>query len=221
MFTKNTLRVLAGDTVFARGESYYRQGLVKKLKQRGSTFEATVHGSEPTLTPGEELNLYLQALENRCRAEGSVSDYQQLRTFWTDDQRNRFVDSLKSKGGIIHNHLFYAQVLQVENRPTELLKLVENTDWLYVQGLDEILKLAARTYPNECMDRVMERSTQYLDSGQRGRTLYVAIAGWLTALNGFQSLRPQVAIFAGHLYSTYSRLKALREELRNGRLAGK
>lgn len=192
-----------------------------RLSQRfPGTFDAFIfeHLSHELLTPGADLNLYLQALETRCRSQGSVDDYHKLRTFWSEDRRNRFIDSLKSKGGIIHNHLFYAQLLRIENRPTELLQLVKNTDWLYVQRMNEILKLAAHTHPYECMDLVMERSTQYLDNGQRGRATYVSIASWLTALNGFQSLKPQVAIYAEHLYKIYSRLNALREELRNGRL---
>ncbi|WP_421829404.1 hypothetical protein [Larkinella sp.] len=90
-----------------------------------------------------------------------------------------------------------------------------------MKGLNEILKLTAHTCPNECMDLVMEHSAQCLDNDQRGRVMYVSIASWLTALNGFQSLKPQVAIYAEHLYKTYSRLNALREELRNARLVRK
>ncbi|RCR71459.1 SWIM zinc finger family protein [Larkinella punicea] len=194
--------------------------LLRLTKRFPGTFDAFIleNLNDPLLTPGDALNLYLQALENRSRSQGSLADYQKLRTFWSEDQRNRFVDSLKSKSGMVHNQLFYAQVLQVENRPAELLKLVKNADWLYVQGMNTILTLTAKFYPNECMDLVMERSAQYLDNGQRGRATYVSIASWLTALNGFQSLKPQVAIYAEHLYKTYSRLNALREELRNGGL---
>lgn len=197
-----------------------RQALMKALhrltKRFSGTFDAFVleNMDDQLLAPGDDLKLYLQALENRCRSKSSLADYQKLRTFWNEAQCNRFIDSLKSKVGLVQNHLFYAQLLRIENRPAELLQLVKNTDWLYVQGLNEILKITAHFYPNECMDLVMERSSRYLDNGQRGRATYMAIASWLLALNGFQSLKPQVAIYAEHLYKAYNRLNALREELR-------
>lgn len=80
--------------------------------------------------------------------------------------------------------------------------------------------MVARTHPNECLDEVMERTEALLQDSisGRGRDVYQRLISWLTALNAFLALQPQVALFAAHLYAEYSRLSALREELRAARL---
>lgn len=176
------------------------------------------------LAPGPDLTLYLTALENRCRGNGDLGDYRKLREFYPETERRRFADSLKPTGGYgaVHHPLFYAQVLHLEGRHADLLAWLKTLSWLNVQQLPAILKLAAQHHPNECMDLAMERATHLLENGQRGRAVYEHIAGWLAALDTFKALKPQVAIFAQHLYATYSRLSSLREELRGrGLVVGK
>lgn len=191
-----------------------------------NTFDAFIldHLSDAMLVPGPDLNLYLNALENRCRAAGHLDDYLKLREFWTPARRREFADSLTptTAFGSVSNPLFHAQVLHTEGRTNDLLIWLKKLDWLFIRGIPDILAIAAQTHPNECMDMAMERTTDHLENGQRGRALYQAIAGWLAALNAVQSLKPQVSIFANHLYTTYSRLSALREELRGkGLVRGK
>lgn len=194
--------------------------LHRLTRQFPRTFDPFIldHLDPSALAAGNDLNLYLTALENRCRDHGQVADYRRLRDYYPEEQRRRFADSLVNKAGYVQHPLFYAQVLHTENRLADLLAFVKRLDWLNVRGMADILKLIAPTYPNECMDMTMERTTDYLDNGQRGRAVYQAIASWLTALNQFQPLKPQVAIYAEHLYKTYSRLSTLREELRTARL---
>ena len=45
MFTRQTLRQLANATSFSRGQSYYNDGAVTRLRREGDTFHAVVHGS--------------------------------------------------------------------------------------------------------------------------------------------------------------------------------
>uniref|UniRef100_UPI00286BB564 SWIM zinc finger family protein n=1 Tax=Hymenobacter sp. TaxID=1898978 RepID=UPI00286BB564 len=45
MFTRQTLRRLANANSFARGEDYYDEGNLSKLRREGDTFLATVRGS--------------------------------------------------------------------------------------------------------------------------------------------------------------------------------
>ncbi|MDJ0366674.1 hypothetical protein QMK33_16065 [Hymenobacter sp. H14-R3] len=47
MLTHRTLRRLANATSFERGESYYHNGEVQKLRREGNNFQATVRGSRP------------------------------------------------------------------------------------------------------------------------------------------------------------------------------
>jgi hypothetical protein len=183
------------------------------------TFDAFIlnYLTDVPLSPGPDLNLYLNALEKRCRSVGQLADYQTIRAYWTDEQRRQFADSMLVP--YPSHPLFVAQVLHTENRGSDLLPWLKSLNWLYIHQLPDMLKMAAQAYPNECMDLVLDRVTTSLENGQRGRSMYQHIAGWLAALNTFQSLKPQVAIFAQHLYTTYSRLSALREELRMQGLA--
>ncbi|WP_204376087.1 SWIM zinc finger family protein, partial [Hymenobacter coccineus] len=47
MFTRQTLRRLANDNSYQRGEAYYDEGQVEKLRREGTGFAATVRGSLP------------------------------------------------------------------------------------------------------------------------------------------------------------------------------
>ncbi|QMW03220.1 SWIM zinc finger family protein [Spirosoma foliorum] len=195
------------------------QTLHRLTKHFPGTFDAFIleHLTTTSLAPGPDLSLYLNALENRCRSIGHFDDYLTLREFWTDTQRRQFADSFLS--AYASHPLFLAQVLHAENRTNDLFDWLKSLNWLYIRQLPDVLKLVAQSHPSECMDLVMDRTKTSLESGQRGRDLYQRIASWLAALATFQSLKPQVAIFAQHLYNTYSRLSALREELRMNRLA--
>ena len=171
---------------------------------------------ETLLAPGPDLTLYLTSLENRCRSAGQLRDYLKLRTFWTEQQRRAFADSLMptTQFSYVVHPLFLAQVLQTEGRDDDLFIWLKTLSWHYSRDLSDILQIAANMHPNECMDLAMERISSLLENGKRDRGLYQTIAGWLAALNTIQLLKPQVAIFAGHLVTTYSRLSALRDELR-------
>ena len=190
------------------------QTLHRLTKQFPNAFDAFILANldDTLLTPGPDLNLYLEALERRCRSAGQLPDYLKLRGYWTESRRRQFADSLASAYG--SSGLFYAQVLQTEGRANDLFSWLKTLSWQYVKSLPDILLIAARTHPNECMDLAMERISGLLENGQRDRNLYNTLAGWLAALNTFPSLKPQVAIFAGHLVATYKRLVALRDELR-------
>ncbi|MCY7358985.1 MAG: hypothetical protein LH609_16310, partial [Rudanella sp.] len=200
------------------------QTLHRLSKRFPNTFDAFIldHLNETMLKPGVDLNLYLAALETRCRAAGHLDDYLKLREFWTEKKRRQFADRLQpttANGSVLHP-LFFAQVLHTEGRTSDLLDWLKKWDWLLLRQMPDILKLTAQTHPNECLNLAMKHSTNQLENGQRGRAMYQAIAGWLAALNTVKTLKPQVIIFAAHLSATYSRLSALREELRGKGLMG-
>ncbi|NVO33287.1 SWIM zinc finger family protein [Hymenobacter lapidiphilus] len=167
--------------------------------------------------PTEDEPLYLAALEQRCRDTQSLADYEQLRSYWSETQRRTFVDELVRLSLRWSDPLFGAELLVAENREAELLPLLLSRQWSTTGSIPELLALAARTQPEACLDAVMER-TEKLLADTRGRDLYLRITSWLTVLNQRETLRPQVALFAAHLYTEYFRLNALREELRAAQL---
>ncbi len=204
---------------------HYRQhhdqpNLLRLLRQHRGQFS---HRLDPYilehLTLADDADLYLAALEQRCRSTQSLADYEQLRPHWSAGQRRQFVDEQverqrKAWGG---DPLFGAGLLVAENREPELLAYLLARQWLSSNGIPELLTRTARTQPEACLDAVMERTEQALSSS-RGRDVYQRITAWLTVLNQQEALRPQVALFAAHLYTEYSRLNALREELRAAQL---
>ncbi|RYY19446.1 MAG: hypothetical protein EOO36_05755 [Cytophagaceae bacterium] len=171
--------------------------------------------------PAEDEALYLAALAQRCRGNQSLADYHTLQAYWSPAQRRAFVDEQVAQGTRSgQNPLFGAELLAAENRDAELLPYLLRRNWTWERAIPELLALAARTRPDDCLDAVMERTETLLQDplNGRGRAVYQRIASWLAALQNFEELRPPVALFAAHLYTEYQRLNALREELRTARL---
>lgn len=173
------------------------------------------------ITPAEDQALYLMALEQRCRATHSLPDYRELQSYWSTTQRNLFVEEyLKPAASTRGSSLFAAELLVAENRPAELLPLLLSQQWAWQSTIPDLLALAARTHPAECFDAAMERTETLLQDNVsgRGRDVYQRIVSWLAALHAFPALERPVELFAAHLYADYSRLNALREELRAAKL---
>lgn len=190
------------------------QTLHRLTKQFPDTFDNFVLETldDKQLVPGPDLNLYLKALENRCRSVGQLTDYLKLREYWTAERRRQFADSLK--GPYTSLPLFYAQVLHTEGWADDLFAWLETLSWQYTRSLPDILPIAAETHPNECLNLVKNHATNLLENGKRDRSLYHTIAGWLAALSTVPSLKSDVGLFAGQLVATHTRLIALRDELR-------
>ena len=198
---------------------YYRQhddrpNLLRLLRQYRELFSHRLNAYVLAhVPPTEDETLYLAALEQRCRDTQSLADYEQLRGFWSEKQRRTFVDELVKLSARWSDPLFGAELLVAENREAELLPYLLSRHWLTTSSIPDLLALTARTQPEACLDAVMERTEAAL-TNQRGRDVYQRITAWLTVLNQQEALRPQVALFAAHLYTEYFRLNALREELR-------
>ena len=194
------------------------QTLHRLTKRFPNTFDAFIlsHLNDTMLAPGTDLNLYLNALENRCRTAGVLADYGKLREFWTPARRREFADSLTPAPafGSMSNPLFYAQVLHTEERGTDLLAWLKTLIWQFMRSIPDILAIAAQTHPTECMDLVRKRATDLLETGKRDRTLYSTIAGWLAALNTVPSLKSPVTILSAQLIARFNTLRALKDELR-------
>jgi hypothetical protein len=161
--------------------------------------------------------LYLAALAQRCCRTQCLADYRTLQGYWSPAQRRAFVDEQAALGARTgYDPLFGAELLAANNRHAELLPYLLRTNWAWQRSIPEVLALAARTHPDDCLYTVLEQAETLLQhpTHGRGRTAYQRVAAWLTALHSIEELRPPVALFAAHLYTEYARLTALREELR-------
>ncbi len=173
------------------------------------------HLDDMQFVPGPDLNLYLKALENRCRQSGQLADYLKLRTYWPDSRRRTFADSLlpKTHPEYMSHPLFYAQILHTEGRTTDLFSWLKSLDWLRVRGLPDILTLTAQTHPDECLALTRDRATQQLETGKRDRTLYSILASWLFALCSAPALKSKAMVVAAQLVARFPTLRALKSEL--------
>ncbi len=173
------------------------------------------HLDDMQFVPGPDLNLYLKALENRCRQSGQLADYLKLRTYWPDSRRRTFADSLlpKTHPEYMAHPLFYAQILHTEGRTTDLFSWLKSLDWLRVRGLPDILTLTAQTHPDECLALTRDRATQQLETGKRDRTLYSIVANWLFALCSIPALKSKAMVVAAQLVARFPTLRALKSEL--------
>jgi len=164
---------------------------------------------------GDDLKLYLTALETRCRQTGQLADYMRLRDYWREGQRRDFANSLlpNSTMSYMSQPLLYAQILDTEARTTDLWDWFKTFNWNASHALPDILALVARSYPNECVALARERAFNELINGKRDRRLYGTIAGWLAGLNTLPGLRAPVMLLAGQLVAQHSTLRALKDEL--------
>ena len=199
-----------------------RTNLLRVLNQRRAQFPNLLNPYILSyIAPAEDEALYLAALEQRCRGTQSLADYRTLQGYWSADRRRAFVDEQVAQGGRADSYLLFgAELLAAENRQAELLPYLRRANWAWQRSIADILALAVRTHPDDCLELVMERTETLLQDSVngRGRDLYQRIAAWLTVLQTAEELRPPVALFAAHLYTEYTRLNALREELRAARL---
>ena len=166
----------------------------------------------------EDATLHLQALESRCVSKTSLTDYESLRKFWNEKQRNGFIDKHEMQWKNNGNHLFLSQLLELENRVSEIKDILEQMNWDNTRNLPKMLQITAKYYPIECSKMTTKRADAALANGQRGRDLYQRIASWLEALHKVPELQQNTLQFASYLATEYSRLSALREELRNVKL---
>jgi hypothetical protein len=199
-----------------------RASLLRVLGQQRPKFPHSLNAYVLAhVAPSEDEALYLAALAQRCHQTQSLADYHALRGYWRPAQRRAFVDEQVALGGRSgQNPLFGAQLLAAESRHAELLPYLLRTNWAWQRAIPEVLALAARTHPDDCLDTVLEQAEKLLQNPAtgRGRAAYQRVAAWLAVLHEVEVLRPPVALFAAYLYTEYARLAALREELRAARL---
>jgi hypothetical protein len=214
-----TLTVQLLDRYRERGD---RASLRRVLHERQAQFAPALNAYIlKYIALDEDKDLYLAALEQRCRHTHSLPDYRTLQAAWSPAQRRAFVDeqvALGTRAG--QDPLFGAELLLAENRAAELLPYLLRLNWTWQRSVPEVLALAAPAHPDDCLEAVMERTETLLQDpvNGRGRERYQRVAAWLAALTTVEELRPPVALFAAHLYTEYLRLTALREELRAARL---
>jgi hypothetical protein len=184
-------QVLADDALwlrtsetFAAHDATLTQQLLDRYRERGdhASLRRVLHEQREKfphvlnpyilqhLTPAEDEALYLTALEQRCRHTHSLPDYHTLQGYWSPARRQAFVDeqvALSQRSGA--NPVFAAELLLAEHRAAELLPLLRRRNWAWERSVAELLALAARPYPDDCLELVMEKTEALLRDPLNGR----------------------------------------------------
>lgn len=169
------------------------------------------------ITPEEDKELYLKAVEFYTRRKQSIAHYRILQKYFTAQQRTKFIQA-QEKG---YNPLFYVQLLEAEGHYQQILEVLKKYKNQEVPDFGQMLATIAHLFPNECMDLVMEKIEYTMQTDRRGRHTYQQITSWLKVLKSRPSLDGQLNIFCQYLYDHNSRLRALREELQYAGLVRK
>jgi hypothetical protein len=159
--------------------------------------------------------LYVDALKNYTVRKSSVKHYKQLQPYLSDEDRTLLVNQ-QERG---YNNVFYVELLEVEERHSDILKHLTNKFNWQDSCSAQILAIAAKYFPGEAFGMVEMQAEQLLDSGERGRTVYANIAKWLAALKSNPDLHKAVLAFTKALVAEHTRLSALKDELRNQKLS--
>jgi SWIM zinc finger len=162
-----------------------------------------------TLTIADK-ELYLKALENYTTRKSSIEHYQLLRPHWTLEEREAYIQKQKGYGLSI----YYAQLLEVEQKQEDLLLYFKNNNFWSDYGFDKLIEMVVKYFPEEVIKSVGVAAKKRLDSGDRGRSTYSSIASWLAAIKTNATVANMVLVLAKNLVQENPRLSAFKDELR-------
>lgn len=156
-----------------------------------------------------ETTLYLLALKNYTAKKQSVKHYKELREYLTELQKREFVDKI---GEGFHD-MFYVQLLDIENRHSDILSYARKRQNMSYD-LDRIIGLICNIYPEECYEIIKNNCDAAMNSSDRNRRTYQRIAGLLKVMGQINTKQPEAREYIRLLYNHKPNLPALKDELR-------
>lgn len=134
-----------------------------------------------------------------------LSRYRMLRKIFTPEEKEQFLEKQKT------DHLFYAEMLRIENRLAELPQFVrENIDSFEFHGM---IHTILETHPEESFEILRDKILLTLEK-ERGRNVYRCVVGWLLLIRNLPGMKKRSKELADQLFHWKPRLPALRDELK-------
>lgn len=136
--------------------------------------------------------------------------YKDLREMMTPEEKQTFISQYEK---MCPN--FYSQMLAIENRHEEILKLLkqDNILWDFTSIIQHILHV----YPNESFNILKEKCVKTIKN-ERGRHAYQRIVEYLKLAASIAEKQNEVTKLVDDLYNWTPRLPALRDEMKKAGL---
>ena len=161
------------------------------------------------LEPDDSHDLYREVTLLLNSREFTTEYYQVLQSLMDKEERLAYIKKFK------RNAPAYARALCMEGNYAEALEFAEKeiNRW----NIADVIAPCAAAQPKAAI-KVLERKISVLLEEERGRNFYARIAEALKIAAQESSNRQMVENLAVRLHTTYSRLAALRDELRKAEL---
>jgi choline kinase len=164
------------------------------------------------ITPEEDLSTFRTVFFHLVRNGNDFENYRRLQPHLSAAERQSLITEF-SKG---YRTQFYIQMLHAEKQHQQLWNwLKEQKSLAQLQKiLPEATRYLTEIFPEEVLDWIVKKADNELAAGQRGTDYYTMIAQSLAELKKNKQVSKAVSIYAHKLLQTYSRLNALKNQLK-------
>ncbi len=156
-----------------------------------------------------EEELYVKALKHYTVQSKSTKHFKELKNYLSEEERFKFVDDV----GKSYYQAFYIELLEIEKRYEDLLKLAEKKSYMDNNFCDVITPIA-NIYPDKCFELIKTRCDAAIKSHDRNRDTYRRMAEWLSVMSMINSKKHEAKEYIKSLYNHKPNLPALKDELR-------
>lgn len=154
----------------------------------------------------EDPELYRKVILFLLDKNFSMEYYQVLQKLMSKEERLRFIEKFQ------RNRVGYVEALCMEDKTTEALQFA--TQYIDRWNLVDIMSPCFQKQPQAALS-LFERKIETLLVDERGRDFYEQIAKLLTLASKIPEIKPDAEQLAAKLYSKFSRMPALKQELRS------
>ena len=158
-----------------------------------------------------DKSLYFKLLEKTVLSTKSLDWYKKCVAVASPTQKEHLIKVIKSD----YNTFFCISVLAEENLHAEILPLMNK---LSDTSIPKVLRLLLDNQTEAAWDWTKKLVLLRLESAKRDRSLYSMIAKSMAVFLDAPAYRVRVQDFALAIMNQYSRLSALREEMKNAKL---
>lgn len=157
------------------------------------------------ITPEQDLAFYLEVLYYFTKERSNIDGYKELKKYWTAKEKNAFIDDNRL------NASFYVQMLEVEKRFEDILKVVKTNKDTW--GFDKLTLPILNIYPQEMLNIYFQRAYRAMGPGAQDRKKYRQVAKDLKPILQITQLQEKRTVLIKQLKNKYRHLPAFQDEM--------
>lgn len=158
------------------------------------------------ITPEQDLAFYLEVLHYFTKERSNIDGYKELKKYWTAKEKNAFIENNRL------NPSFYVQMLEVEKRFKDILKVVKTNKDTW--GFDKLTLPILNIYPQEILNIYFQRAYRAMGPGAQDRKKYRQVAKDLKPILQITQLQDKRAVLIKQLKNNYRHLPAFQDEMK-------